>query len=283
MRFSPPAGSERANASRRDENEAVGNDLPRMSAMISSVIGTSPPCRRMCSINRSPIVLFLRRARRIRTYWPSKSKSTSVFGMRPAFSRIAIGMVTWPLEVMRIGRILSLAWKKSRWLVNHLVIANQVIGPRRDLPRAGAAACLSPASSRAKKTRTESAEDWRWPRRPRTKTRSSPPALLVIGDEILSGRTKDKNIGYIAEYLTAIGIDLKEVRIVPDEEPEIVAARQRAARAATTTCSPPAASARPTTTSPPTAVAKAFGVSIDYDPRAVEILRVRMASVGGVR
>ena len=34
-------------------------------------------------------------------------------------------------------------------------------------------------------------------------------AVLVIGDEILSGRTKDKNIGYIAEYLTAIGIDLQ--------------------------------------------------------------------------
>ena len=49
-------------------------------------------------------------------------------------------------------------------------------------------------------------------------------ALLVIGDEILSGRTKDKNIGYIAEYLTGIGIDLREVRIVPDEEAEIVAA-----------------------------------------------------------
>ena len=48
--------------------------------------------------------------------------------------------------------------------------------------------------------------------------------MLVIGDEILSGRTKDKNIGYIAEYLTGIGIDLKEVRVVPDEEPEIVAA-----------------------------------------------------------
>jgi len=48
--------------------------------------------------------------------------------------------------------------------------------------------------------------------------------LLVIGDEILSGRTKDKNIGFIADYLTAIGIDLKEVRVVPDEEPEIVAA-----------------------------------------------------------
>ncbi len=49
-------------------------------------------------------------------------------------------------------------------------------------------------------------------------------ALLVIGDEILSGRTKDKNIGYIAEYLTDIGIDLKEVRVVPDEEAEIVTA-----------------------------------------------------------
>ncbi len=35
--------------------------------------------------------------------------------------------------------------------------------------------------------------------------------ILVIGDEILSGRTKDKNIGFIAEYLTNIGIDLKEV------------------------------------------------------------------------
>ncbi len=49
-------------------------------------------------------------------------------------------------------------------------------------------------------------------------------ALCVIGDEILSGRTKDKNIGYIADHLTAIGIQLKEVRVVPDEEPEIVAA-----------------------------------------------------------
>src|SRR6202162_102160 len=48
--------------------------------------------------------------------------------------------------------------------------------------------------------------------------------LLVIGDEILSGRTKDKNIGYIAEYLTAIGIELKEVRVVADEEAGIVEA-----------------------------------------------------------
>src|SRR5207302_905773 len=56
-------------------------------------------------------------------------------------------------------------------------------------------------------------------------------ALLVIGDKILSGRTKDQNIGYIAEYLTALGIDLKEVRVVGDEERAIVdavnALRQR--------------------------------------------------------
>jgi molybdopterin-biosynthesis enzyme MoeA-like protein len=47
-------------------------------------------------------------------------------------------------------------------------------------------------------------------------------ALLVIGDNILSGRTKDKNIGYVAEYLTTLGIDLKEVRVVGNEESAIV-------------------------------------------------------------
>ena len=77
-------------------------------------------------------------------------------------------------------------------------------------------------------------------------------ALLVIGDEILSGRTKDKNIGYIAEYLTAVGIDLMEVRVVADDEDAIVDALN-ALRPATPTSSPPAASGRPTTTSPPTA------------------------------
>ena len=33
-------------------------------------------------------------------------------------------------------------------------------------------------------------------------------AVLLIGDELLSGRTQDQNIGYVAEYLTAVGIDL---------------------------------------------------------------------------
>ncbi|WP_275791097.1 competence/damage-inducible protein A [Pararhizobium gei] len=49
-------------------------------------------------------------------------------------------------------------------------------------------------------------------------------AMLAIGDELLSGRTKDKNIGHLADLLTVAGIDLKEVRIVADDEPAIVAA-----------------------------------------------------------
>ncbi|WP_159951435.1 competence/damage-inducible protein A [Rhizobium sp. 18065] len=48
--------------------------------------------------------------------------------------------------------------------------------------------------------------------------------MLAIGDELLSGRTKDKNIGHLADLLTVAGIDLKEVRIVADEEDAIVEA-----------------------------------------------------------
>jgi molybdenum cofactor synthesis domain-containing protein len=100
-------------------------------------------------------------------------------------------------------------------------------------------------------------------------------ALLVIGDEILSGRTKDKNIGYIAEYLTNMGVDLKEVRVVPDEEDEIVTAinalRHRYTYLFTTGGIGP-------THDDITAdcVAKAFGVSIDVDERARAMLLERI-------
>jgi molybdenum cofactor synthesis domain-containing protein len=49
-------------------------------------------------------------------------------------------------------------------------------------------------------------------------------AMLVIGDEILSGRTRDANMHYLAGELTRIGIDLREVRIVSDDAPAIVTA-----------------------------------------------------------
>jgi len=47
-------------------------------------------------------------------------------------------------------------------------------------------------------------------------------AVLVIGDEILSGRTQDTNSSYIARWLGEIGIGLGEIRVVPDVEAEIV-------------------------------------------------------------
>ena len=101
-------------------------------------------------------------------------------------------------------------------------------------------------------------------------------AILVIGDEILSGRTKDKNIGYIAEYLTNIGVDVKEVRVVPDIEGEIVTAlnalRDRYTYVFTTGGIGP-------THDDITAdcVAKAFGVSIGVDARARALLLTRIA------
>jgi len=100
-------------------------------------------------------------------------------------------------------------------------------------------------------------------------------ALLVIGNEILSGRTKDKNIGHVAQVLTEIGIDLKEVRVVADEEPAIIAAlnelRSRYTHVFTTGGIGP-------THDDITAdcVAKAFGVPLDFDPHAVALLRERL-------
>jgi molybdenum cofactor synthesis domain-containing protein len=103
--------------------------------------------------------------------------------------------------------------------------------------------------------------------------------ILVIGDEILSGRTKDKNIGYIAEYLTNIGIDLREVRVVPDDEDAIVEAlnalRGRYTYVFTTGGIGP-------THDDITAdsVAKAFGVAVNYHPQAVALMKEHFATRG---
>ncbi len=97
-------------------------------------------------------------------------------------------------------------------------------------------------------------------------------AVIVIGDEILSGRTKDKNIGYIADHCTAIGIQLREVRIVSDIEDDIVdavnALRKRYDYVFTTGGIGP-------THDDITAdsIAKAFDKSIDVDPRAMALLQ----------
>ncbi len=51
-------------------------------------------------------------------------------------------------------------------------------------------------------------------------------AMLVIGDEILSGRTRDSNMHHLAGQLTQKGIDLREVRVVADERSDIIDAVQ---------------------------------------------------------
>jgi len=103
--------------------------------------------------------------------------------------------------------------------------------------------------------------------------------LLVIGDEILSGRTKDKNIGYVAEYLTRIGIDLREARIVADDENAIVEALN-AMRARYTYVFTTGGIGPTHDDITADSVAKAFGVAIDYDDRALALLKERYAAMG---
>lgn len=101
-------------------------------------------------------------------------------------------------------------------------------------------------------------------------------AMVVIGDEILSGRTKDRNIGHLADVLTAIGIDLREVRLVADDESAIVEAvnalRARNAYVFTTGGIGP-------THDDITAdsISAAFGVDCSYDPRAYAMLEAHYA------
>jgi molybdenum cofactor synthesis domain-containing protein len=96
-------------------------------------------------------------------------------------------------------------------------------------------------------------------------------AVLVIGDEILSGRTKDRNIGFIAEALTGIGIDLLEARIVADAEAAIVEAVGALSRRYDFVLT--TGGIGPTHDDiTADAVAKAFGLAIDIDPRAVDLL-----------
>ena len=97
-------------------------------------------------------------------------------------------------------------------------------------------------------------------------------AVLVIGDEILSGRTKDQNIGTIADHLTGLGIDLKEVRVVADEEADIVDALN-ALRARYTYVFTTGGIGPTHDDITADAVAKAFGVAIDIHPEARALMQ----------
>ena len=101
-------------------------------------------------------------------------------------------------------------------------------------------------------------------------------AVLVIGDEILSGRTQDVNTNYIANYLSQIGVDLREARVAPDDEGEIVAALN-ALRARYTYVFTTGGIGPTHDDITADAVARAFGVEIGEDPRAIALLSERFS------
>jgi molybdenum cofactor synthesis domain-containing protein len=104
-------------------------------------------------------------------------------------------------------------------------------------------------------------------------------ALLVIGDEILSGRTRDVNIGTTAEFCTDLGIDLAEVRVVPDVEAEIIEALNALRRKYTYVFT--TGGIGPTHDDiTADAVAKAFGVALPINPAAREMLESRWRETG---
>lgn len=104
-------------------------------------------------------------------------------------------------------------------------------------------------------------------------------AALAIGDELLSGRTKDKNIGHLAELLTAAGIELREVRIVPDDEDAIVAALN-ALRAQNDYVFTSGGIGPTHDDITADAVARAFGVACTHDPDAMALLGAHYAERG---
>ncbi|MGV8853986.1 MAG: competence/damage-inducible protein A [Devosia sp.] len=103
--------------------------------------------------------------------------------------------------------------------------------------------------------------------------------LLVIGDEILSGRTKDVNIGATADFCTDLGIDLKEVRVISDETDEIVVA-VNALRARYTYVFTTGGIGPTHDDITADAVAKAFGVALPINAQARALLEARWQQTG---
>lgn len=108
---------------------------------------------------------------------------------------------------------------------------------------------------------------------------STTAAILVIGDEILSGQTKDRNVGFLADTLSDLGIDLEEVRIVADRKEAIIEAVQALSakydRVFTT------GGIGPTHDDiTADAIAEAFGAELRVDDRALAIMNDFYASTG---
>ena len=91
--------------------------------------------------------------------------------------------------------------------------------------------------------------------------------MLIIGNEVLSGRTQDKNLSFLGTALGEIGIDMREARIIPDDPAIIVETLNIAARALTM-FSPQAVLVRHMMTSPPIVLPKrlAYRLNITLKP-----------------
>jgi molybdenum cofactor synthesis domain-containing protein len=103
--------------------------------------------------------------------------------------------------------------------------------------------------------------------------------LLVIGDEILSGRTKDVNIGATADFCTDLGIELREVRVVGDETEDIVEA-VNALRARYTYVFTTGGIGPTHDDITADAIARAFGVALPINPEARAMLEARWQQTG---
>jgi molybdenum cofactor synthesis domain-containing protein len=111
--------------------------------------------------------------------------------------------------------------------------------------------------------------------KPAAETQANQPiitaAVLIIGDEILSGRTQDKNLGWMAEYLGRLGIQILEARVVSDDQAAIVAAVNELRRRYTYVFTTGGIGPTPDDITAE-AIAAAFGIEYGFHPEARRIL-----------
>ena len=104
-------------------------------------------------------------------------------------------------------------------------------------------------------------------------------ALIIIGNEVLSGRTHDKNLPYIAEKLNGVGVRLTEARVIPDI-PDIIIRTVRELRANFTYVFTTGGIGPTHDDITADCVAEAMGVSIDIDPEALRRLEIHYENSG---
>lgn len=104
--------------------------------------------------------------------------------------------------------------------------------------------------------------------------------VLMIGDEILSGRTKDKNLSYISLHLNEMGIQVREARVIPDIE-EVIVATLNEVRAKYDYVFTTGGIGPTHDDITADSVAKAFGVVATHHPEAMAILAAHYAKTGG--